>query len=98
MSITHSLVALSGMGGAAHSYHVHLIPVQPMLEFPCTGEAVGGHFNPWQVDSTSLVGKVGTEDQYEVGDLSGKYGDLKEKTGMSVSVVDNGITLYGPLR
>ena len=59
MSVTHSLVELNGMEGHAHSYHVHLIPVQPMLQFPCTGDAVGGHFNPWEVDSTALIGITG---------------------------------------
>ena len=61
MSVTHSLVDLQGMGGHAHSYHVHLIPVQPMLEFPCTGDAVGGHFNPWKVDSSQLIGITGDD-------------------------------------
>ena len=95
MSLTHSLVDLSGMGGAAHSYHVHLIPVQPMLQFPCTGEAVGGHFNPWQVDSTSLVGKVGTEDQYEVGDLSGRYGVLDGRQSIREVYNDTNLPLFG---
>lgn len=95
MSVTHSLVDLQGMGGHAHSYHVHLIPVQPMLEFPCTGDAVGGHFNPWEVDSTSLIGITGTPDQYEVGDLSGKYGVLDRKKSIREVYNDTNLPLFG---
>ena len=42
------------MRGVASGFHIHEIPVQPMLEFPCTGDAVGGHFNPWKVRVAKL--------------------------------------------
>ena len=95
MSATHTLVDISGMEGHAHSYHVHQIPVQPMLQFPCTAEAVGGHFNPWEVDSTSLIGITGTPDQYEVGDLSGKYGVLDMKNAVREVHNDTNLPLFG---
>ena len=50
LSPTHTLVELQGLEGEASTYHVHEIPVQPQLEFACSGDAVGGHFNPWQWD------------------------------------------------
>ena len=55
MSMTHSLVELEELEEGAGHYHVHSIPVQPSLEFPCTGEAVGGHFNPWKVSINSFL-------------------------------------------
>ena len=44
---SHSLVDLDGLGGQANSYHIHVVPVQPQLEFPCTGDAIGVHFAPF---------------------------------------------------
>ena len=75
MATTHALVDLKGMeAGVANAFHVHQIPVQDQLEFPCTGDAVGGHFNPYNFDaSESPKPALGTPDQYEIGDLSGKY-------------------------
>ena len=50
-----SLIELHGLRGEASGFHIHEIPVQPMLEFPCTGDAVGGHFNPWKVRAASCA-------------------------------------------
>ena len=94
--MTHSLVDLHGMKGEANSYHVHMIPVQDHLEFPCTGDAVGGHFNPYKFDaSESPKPSQGTPDQYEMGDLSGKYGMLEQKMDMRGIYNDTNLPLYG---
>ena len=56
---------------------------QDQLEFPCTGDAVGGHFNPYNWDaSESPKPSLGTPDQYEIGDLSGKYGLLRQQVSV----------------
>jgi hypothetical protein len=48
----------------ANSYHIHIVPIQPQLEFPCTGDAIGAHFAPFDFDpSTSPKPAVGTPDQ-----------------------------------
>ena len=61
---SHTLVDLDGLGGQANSYHIHLVPIQPQLEFPCTGDAIGAHFAPYNFDpSTSPKPSVGTPDQ-----------------------------------
>ena len=58
----------------------------------------GKHFNPFNVDkSSSPPNGQGSSDQYEVGDLSGKYGDLAMKTEVAGSFVDPSITLFGRL-
>jgi Cu/Zn superoxide dismutase len=94
-SITHSLVDLKGMeAGVANAFHVHQVPVQDHLEFPCTGEALGGHFNPDNFDaSASPKPATGTPDQYEIGDLSGKYGLLKQQSDMRNSICSSDQTI-----
>lgn len=97
-SMTHVLVDLQGMKGEANAYHVHKIPVQDQLEFPCTGDAVGGHYNPFNVDaSASPSPTLGTPDQYEIGDLSGKYGLLAEKSSVREIHNDSSLPLFGPV-
>ena len=93
---THTLVDLRGMNGEANAYHVHVIPVQDELEFPCTGEAVGGHFNPYKFDkSSSPRPGTGTPDQYEIGDLSGKYGLLGGEHEHRGVYNDSNLPLFG---
>jgi len=82
--------------GVANAFHVHQIPVQDQLEFPCTGDAVGGHFNPYNWDaSESPKPSVGTPDQYEIGDLSGKYGLPKQQSNMRGVFNDSNLPLFG---
>ena len=69
---------------------------QDQLEFPCTGDAVGGHFNPYNWDaSESPKPSLGTPDQYEIGDLSGKYGLLKQQSNMRGVFNDSNLPLFG---
>lgn len=91
-SPTHALVDLHGLDQLANGYHVHTIPVQNQLELPCTADAVGGHFNPWNVIATS---DNGTRDQYEIGDLSSKYGFLEGLTDIRSIHNDSSLPLFG---
>jgi len=96
MSQTASLVELDGMESFASSYHIHNIPVQPQLEFACSADALGPHFNPWKMDaSTSPAAGTGTPDQYEVGDLSGKYGLLDGKQKVREIHNDTNLPMFG---
>ena len=96
MSVTHTLVELAGLEEFAHSYHIHQIPVQPQLEFACSGDAVGAHFNPWNLDaSASPKAGTGTPDQYEVGDLSGKYGMLDGQRSIKEVHNDTNLPMFG---
>ena len=68
-------INLYGLNGNAGPFHVHEYPVPTESISPCSPAAVGGHFNPFDVDiAQSPAPDRGTDDQYEVGDLSGKYG------------------------
>lgn len=72
------------------------VAIQDQLEFPCTGEAIGGHFNPYNWDaSLSPKPSLGTDDQYEVGDLSGKHGLLSEKQDIRAIYNDTNLQLFG---
>jgi len=95
LTTTHTLVDLRGLDSMVHTYHVHEIPVQPMFEFPCTGEAVGGHFNPWEVDGSLSPVSGGTPDQFEVGDLSGKYGNLDGLNSVKRVYNDTSLPMFG---
>ena len=92
-----SEVSLAGLSGEAGSYHIHEYPVPPRRkpeDAPC-GQT-GQHYNPFNIDkSMSPPSSLGTSDQYEVGDLSGKYGDLQNKTKMAGVFVDPALVLFG---
>ena len=96
LSPTYALVELEGMDREASTYHIHEIPVQPRLEFACSGDAVGPHFNPWDLDaSVSPAVGEGTPDQYEVGDLSGKYGGLDNLSKVREIHNDTNLPMFG---
>ena len=92
-------VRLTGLGEGAGSFHVHEFPVPAKIDAadsPCG--RTGGHFNPSNIDpSTSPKTGEGSFDKYELGDLSGKYGDLTHRDHLQENVVDPTMTLFGPL-
>jgi Cu/Zn superoxide dismutase len=99
-SLFHPVVAtvnLTGLSGGAGSYHIHDFPVPLRLrpnDAPC-GQT-GGHFNPFSADkSSSPPSGLGTSDQYEVGDLSGKYGELNNQFQVQGRWVDPSLVLFG---
>jgi Cu/Zn superoxide dismutase len=91
-------VLLTGLGEGAGSFHVHEFPVPARLDVsdsPCG--RTGNHFNPTGIDpSASPKSGEGSFDKYELGDLSGKYGDLSHRDHLQENVVDPTLTLFGP--
>ena len=74
---TNVKLELFNMDNTADGFHVHKYPVPSNSSTPCSPAAVGGHFNPFNVDiKQSPPPGTGTHDLYEVGDLSGKHGKL----------------------
>ena len=71
-------------------------PVQGDQEFPCEGSSLYDHWNPYNV-STSLSPPpaVGTPDQYEMGDLSGKFGVLDGLVSLDAAFNDTRLPLFG---
>lgn len=74
---TKGVINLKGLNQIAGGYHIHKVSVPLDKEFPCSGDTIYGHYNPFESDSA--IGPfpgVGSVDEYEVGDLSGKFGML----------------------
>ena len=64
--------------------------------FPCSSDSVYSYFNPLELDSSvGVLPGAGSKDQYESGDLSGKYGPLTGKTHEKKDVLDTSLTLHG---
>lgn len=95
--ISNIKVELAGLNGLAGGYHVHLFPTSGALidqSQRCKDEDVGGHLNPFAAPYPRLV--PGTQDQYEIGDLSGKHSFLTGST-YSTDVLDMNLPMEGPL-
>lgn len=93
----HGKVDLSGLDREASGFHIHEVRVPEDREFPCSQDSVYDHFNPFNLDSsvTPYPG-IGSSDQYQVGDLSGKLGLLDEKTSQRCEFLDTNLPLHGP--
>ena len=91
-------VELGGLHDVAGSFHIHEFPVPTRHELDdVTCAQTGGHFNPYNVDKSTSPGvATGSVDQYEVGDLSGKFGDLKGRERVQGKFVDPSLNLWGP--
>ena len=63
-------VHLSNLQRLAGGYHVHRYPVS---NGDC--QSTGGHLNPFNITGSPPTGE-GSDDQFEVGDLSGIFGSL----------------------
>ena len=67
------------------------------LEFPCEDSTLYGHWNPLKVNTKNVpLPEAGTTDQYEMGDLSGKFGTLDNKTRYIATYNDTLLPLFGP--
>lgn len=89
-------VSLTRLDAKAGGYHVHLLPVKSGPE-ACSNENVMGHFNPYGINfTTSPSPGNSTVDQYEIGDISGKFGSLADQTQSENSYKDSNMPLSGP--
>ncbi|XP_037076792.1 uncharacterized protein LOC119097959 [Pollicipes pollicipes] len=96
-SITNTETDLMGLEGIAGGYHIHLVPVHRDNEFPCHNIALGGHYNPYKLNpATSPPPGYGSSDQYEMGDMSGKYGMLTNQSAVERFNNDTNLQLFGP--
>ncbi|RWS31303.1 uncharacterized protein B4U80_11343, partial [Leptotrombidium deliense] len=92
-------VTLENVEGRAKLYHIQQFPVPvriSMRDKVCSELSIGHRFNPYSVNaSQSPSPGFGTNDEYEVGDLSGKYGVLSEGRNHSGVHVDMNLPLFG---
>ncbi|XP_029003246.1 uncharacterized protein cusr [Betta splendens] len=88
---------LNNLDSLAGGYHVHMLPIKPGSVEPCSNANIRGHFNPfaWKA-SNSPAPRAGTVDQYEVGDISGKFGMLNGLNKTDAIYLDPDMPLTGP--
>lgn len=90
-------VSLINLNSLAGGYHVHIMPIKPGSVEPCSNANIGGHFNPlaWNITNSPAPG-AGTVDQYEIGDISGKFGMLTGLNQSNAVYMDPDMPLIGP--
>ncbi|XP_070684387.1 uncharacterized protein cusr [Pempheris klunzingeri] len=90
-------VSLMDVNSLAGGYHVHILPIIPGSIEPCSNANILGHFNPFAFNiSNSPAPGSGTVDQYEIGDISGKFGTLNGKNELQAVYMDPTMPLNGP--
>ncbi|XP_077129786.1 uncharacterized protein LOC143785026 [Ranitomeya variabilis] len=90
-------ISFSGLQNLAGGFHIHLLPVNGALNNPCSSALIRGHFNPFGIDmSTSPPAGNGTDDEYEVGDISGRRGSLHDQENVTKQYTDMNFPLSGP--
>jgi hypothetical protein len=87
-------INLAGLANLAGQYHVHMNPTQPLTADPCGDAATGGHFNPLNVPANTPCTPT-SPNLCEVGDLSGKNGDLANQATVSWTKYDSYLPLSG---
>ena len=99
---THVNISFSNLQGIASGYGVHEWPVPVQLtadEAVCSSGKVGSHYNPFNIDTkTSPPSGTGTPDQYEIGDLTGKYGTYSKLDDLNEfyrNFTDDNLLLFG---
>lgn len=66
------------------------------LEFPCEATTLYDLYNPLNVTTPPLLPpNEGTTDQYELGNLSGKFGSLENRKGYSSTYNDSLLPVFG---
>lgn len=89
-------ISFTGLNSSASGYHIHTLPIKSGVE-PCSDLNIMGHLNPFFVNSTSSPASGnGTVDQYEIGDISGKFGTLTGQNDFQNLYVDSNMPLSGP--
>lgn len=90
-------VSLMNLNSMASGYHVHVLPIIPGSSEPCSNANILGHHNPFGINaSQSPAPGMGTVDQYEIGDISGKYGTLARLNQSEAEYRDRAMPLTGP--
>ncbi|XP_074640969.1 uncharacterized protein LOC141898776 [Tubulanus polymorphus] len=85
-------VKLYNLAANAGGYHVHLYPVPYNQPLPCSPANVAGHFDPFGPTKAPVNG-TGSPNQYEVGDLSGKFGLLTDLNKIERTFNDPSLSL-----
>lgn len=91
-------VSLMNLSSIAAGYHVHILPLRyGSVDEPCSNANIQGHYNPlrWNISNSPAPGS-GTVDQYEIGDISGKFGLLTNRNNFEAVYMDPNMPMTGP--
>lgn len=89
-------ISLTNLNSRAGGYHVHILPIQSTSAQPCSNADIMGHFNPFAFNvSASPAPGAGTVDEYETGDISGKFGMLTGHNQLQTLYMDSNLPLMG---
>eukprot|EP00062_Callorhinchus_milii_P017880 gi/632970740/ref/XP_007901815.1/ PREDICTED: uncharacterized protein LOC103185229 isoform X1 [Callorhinchus milii] len=87
---------LMDINGNAKNYFINTLPIKNGSS-ACSDTNVEGHYNPFSVNmSLSPAPGNGTADQYQVGDISGKFGTLSGLKQSFQQHIDTNMALFGP--
>eukprot|EP00794_Sanderia_malayensis_P005506 gene5506-6191_t len=92
---------LNGLNDKAKGIHVHQFPIPDPAPAtnPCAGAVVGAHLNPYGINNKAsnypADGSGASLDKYEVGDISGKFGNLAGSTSNYSQYEDLQMGIYG---
>ncbi|XP_062927321.1 uncharacterized protein cusr [Mobula hypostoma] len=92
-------VKLTDLNSKTETYNIHALPIKTVSPNAdvCSLANIGGHYNPFNVNgSLSPEPGNGTVDQYEVGDISGKFGQLNGLNQINKEYMDMNMPLFGP--
>uniref|UniRef100_UPI00398F3DEE uncharacterized protein cusr n=1 Tax=Pristiophorus japonicus TaxID=55135 RepID=UPI00398F3DEE len=91
-------VKLTDLNGEAGTYNIHTLPIKTDSSSTnaCSDTSLNGRYNPFPVNR-SLYPEPGngTVDQYDVGDISGKFGTLTGLNQTTEKYMDRNMPLFG---
>ena len=93
-----SLTGLDQYPSETFPWHIHNYPFTTQHDDPCSAASVGGHFDPFMASSRpdySTRCSTTNRSLCEVGDLSGKFGDLTPNNSPNRFHIDAYLPLYG---
>ncbi|XP_044006416.1 uncharacterized protein LOC122851330 isoform X2 [Aphidius gifuensis] len=94
--ITGVELLLEDLDGKTNNYQIYKVPVEIDLEFPCEPTSLYDSFDPFNMsDTLSPPSGKGTNDQYGIGNLSGKFGTLENRSRYSATFNDTTLPLFG---
>ncbi|XP_065226507.1 uncharacterized protein Rsod [Planococcus citri] len=78
-------------------YHIHMVPIEEELQFPCENSSIYDVWNPLNISSASASYSTGlkTNDQFKMGDLSAKFGDWNDMMTVNSVHNDSNLQMFG---
>ncbi|XP_055867441.1 uncharacterized protein LOC106052162 isoform X1 [Biomphalaria glabrata] len=94
-------INFQGLNNNSKGFHIHSWPTPTKItpdQDLCGAAVTSGHFNPYNKNVNSPIypqPDASTDDMYEVGDLSSKYGTLANLQSLNGTYTDWNLPLFG---